>query len=242
MINFEGKTALITGASGSIGQSCSKLLHDLGANLVISGTRQDKLQELAQSLGDKRVRVHRCDLNDYDALEDLINKIDELDILVCNAGITDDALSIRMSIESFEKVLRVNLTASFALNKAAIKKMMKRRYGRIVNVSSVVGFSGNPGQANYCASKAGLVSMSKAIAGEFAERGITVNCVAPGFIESNMTNKLTPDQKDAIFKKIPAKKFGMPSDVANAIAFLASDAAAYINGSTIHVNGGMLML
>jgi 3-oxoacyl-[acyl-carrier protein] reductase len=161
---------------------------------------------------------------------------------VCNAGITDDGLSIRMSVESFEKVLRINLTASFVLNKAAVKKMMKKRYGRIINISSIVGFSGNAGQANYCASKAGLVAMSKAIAQEFAERGITINCVAPGFIESNMTDKLTQDQKDAIYKKIPAKRLGLPSDVANAVAFLASDAAAYITGNTIHVNGGMLMV
>lgn len=242
MIDLKGRTALITGATGSIGWSCSKLLHLLGANLVISGTRQDKLQELAQSLGNERCQISRCDLSDYQACEELVSQVDQIDILVCNAGITDDALSVRMSVESFEKVLRINLTSSFVLNKAAVKKMMKKRYGRIINISSVVGFSGNPGQANYCASKAGLVAMSKAIAGEFAERGITVNCVAPGFIESNMTDKLTQDQKDAISKKIPAKRLGIPDDVASAVAFLASDAAAYITGNTIHVNGGMLMV
>ena len=242
MIDLSGKTALVTGATGSIGWSCSKLLHSLGANLVISATKQDKLDELASSLGGQRVKIHRCDLSDYDACQELISQVDVIDILVCNAGITDDGLSIRMSVESFEKVLRINLTASFVLNKAAVKKMMKKRYGRIINISSIVGFSGNAGQANYCASKAGLVAMSKAIAQEFAERGTTINCVAPGFIESNMTDKLTQDQKDAIYKKIPAKRLGLPSDVANAVAFLASDAAAYITGNTIHVNGGMLMV
>jgi 3-oxoacyl-[acyl-carrier protein] reductase len=181
-------------------------LHLLGANLVISGTRQDKLQELAQSLGNERCQISRCDLSDYQACEELVSQVDQIDILVCNAGITDDALSVRMSVESFEKVLRINLTSSFVLNKAAVKKMMKKRYGRIINISSVVGFSGNPGQANYCASKAGLVAMSKAIAGEFAERGITVNCVAPGFIESNMTDKLTQEYYDSIAEKLKAEK------------------------------------
>ncbi len=242
MLDFTGKTALVTGASGSIGWSCSKLLHSLGANVVISGTKQEKLMQLADELDNKRCQIKPCDLSDFAACEQLIADMETIDILVCNAGITDDNLSIRMSNDSFEKVLRVNLTASFVLNKAAVKKMMKKRYGRIVNISSVVGFSGNPGQANYCASKAGLVAMSKAIAQEFAERGITVNCVAPGFIESNMTDKLNEEQKSAIYKKIPAGRLGLPVDVANAVAFLSSDCASYINGNTVHVNGGMLML
>jgi 3-oxoacyl-[acyl-carrier protein] reductase len=217
------------------------LLHSLGAHVIITGTNEAKLESLAQELGGN-CTVKVCDLRNQDLCEKLVEDIERLDMLVCNAGITQDGLSIRMSVESFEKVLQINLTASFILNKAAIKKMMKQQYGRIVNISSVVGFSGNPGQANYCASKAGLVGMSKSLAQEVAKRNITVNCVAPGFISSDMTEKLTQEQKEAIYQKIPAGRFGSAEDVANSVAFLLSDNASYINGSTIHVNGGMLML
>jgi 3-oxoacyl-[acyl-carrier protein] reductase len=241
MINFNGKVALVTGASGSIGGACSRMLHSLGAHVIISGTNQAKLDTLAQELGGN-CTVKVCDLENQDLCEKLVDEIERLDILVCNAGITQDALSIRMPVESFEKVLKINLTASFILNKAAIKKMIRQQYGRIVNISSVVGFSGNPGQANYCASKAGLVGMSKSLAQEVAKKNVTVNCVAPGFISSDMTAKLTQEQKEVIYQKIPAARFGSPEDVASAVAFLASENASYISGSTIHVNGGMLML
>lgn len=241
MINFDNKTALVTGASGSIGKACAKLLHSNGAHVILSGTNQKKLDSLANELG-SRCEIKVCNLSDHSAAEKLVEDIEDLDILVCNAGITEDALSIKMSVESFKKVLDVNLVASFVLNKAAVKKMMRKRYGRIINISSVVGFIGNPGQANYCASKAGLVGMSKAMAAEVATRGVTINCIAPGFIESNMTDKLNDQQKEYMRGKIPAGRFGDPSDVANAVAFLSSEQSAYINGHTIHINGGMLML
>jgi 3-oxoacyl-[acyl-carrier protein] reductase len=241
MIDFTGQKALITGASGSIGGACSKLLHSLGAHVIISGTNEEKLQQLGSEL-QSNYTISVCNLDDPQMCEQLVSCVADLDILVCNAGITKDGLSMRMPLEAFEQVLKINLTASFILNKAAIKQMMKKQYGRIVNISSVVGFSGNPGQANYCASKAGLVGMSKSLAQEVAKRNITVNCVAPGFIASNMTDNLSHEQKEAIYQKIPAARFGAPEDVANAVAFLASAKASYINGSTIHVNGGMLML
>ncbi|AVP87861.1 hypothetical protein phytr_9330 [Candidatus Phycorickettsia trachydisci] len=241
MINFKNKIALVTGASGSIGRACAKLLHAHGAHVILSGTNLNKLDDLANELG-TRCEIKACDLSDHAAAEKLVEDLDDLDILVCNAGITEDSLSIKMSVDSFKKVLDVNLVASFVLNKAAVKKMMRKRYGRIINISSVVGFIGNPGQANYCASKAGLVGMSKAMAAEVATRGVTINCIAPGFIESNMTDKLNDQQKEYMKGKIPAGRFGEPQDVANAVAFLASEQSSYINGHTIHVNGGMLML
>lgn len=242
MINFSNKKVLVTGASGSIGGACSKLFSQLGAHVIISGTNQAKLEQLAKEMGEENCTIKICDLDNQDLCAKLIEEIEHLDVLVCNAGITQDALSMRMAVESFEKVLKINLTASFILNKAAIKKMIKQPSGRIVNISSVVGFSGNPGQSNYCASKAGLVGMSKSLAQEVAKRNITINCVAPGFIASDMTAKLTQEQKEAIYQKIPAARFGSAEDVAHAVAFLASDNASYISGSTIHVNGGMLML
>jgi len=241
MIDLKGKTALVTGASGGIGGAAAKTLHKLGAHVVLSGTNKTKLDAVAQALGDN-CAIAVCDLTDQEACARLVDSMEKLDILVCNAGITKDTLALRMSVEDFESVIDVNLVASFILNKAAIAKMMKERYGRIINISSVVGVSGNPGQANYCASKAGLIGMTKALAYEVATRGITVNTVAPGFIASNMTDVLTDQQKDMISAKIPMKSMGKPEDVANAIAFLASDAAAYITGQTIHINGGMLMV
>jgi 3-oxoacyl-[acyl-carrier protein] reductase len=241
MIDLKGTDALITGASGGIGAAIAKLLHNLGAHVYISGSNEQKLQNLGKELGD-RYTIRVCNLSDSNACAELITAIDKLDILVCNAGITKDTLSIRMKDEDFDSVIDVNLKANFILNREAIKKMMRNRYGRIINISSVVGVSGNPGQANYCASKAGLIGMSKSLAQEVASRGITINCVAPGFIESSMTDVLTADQREIIMRKIPQQLLGKPEDVANAVAFLASPLASYITGQTIHVNGGMLMV
>jgi len=241
MLNLEGKTALVTGASGAIGSATAKLLHSLGADLVISGTRKEKLENLSTELG-SRVTIRTCDLHDEADCQKMVEEIEKIDILVCNAGITQDMLAIKMSNESFAEVLDINLKASFILNRSAIQKMIRAKAGRIINISSIVAVSGNPGQANYCASKAGLIGMTKSLAIEVASRGVTVNAVAPGFIESDMTGKLNDAQKDAILSKIPSKSMGMPKDIANAIAFLASDEASYITGQTIHVNGGMLMV
>jgi 3-oxoacyl-[acyl-carrier protein] reductase len=239
-IDLTGQTALITGATGAIGGAIAKTLHSLGAHIVISGTNNEKLISLGELLGENYTAIP-CDLSNSLSCEALISSIEKLDILVCNAGITKDMLSIKMSNEDFAQVLSVNLTSSFILNREAIKKMMKVRYGRIINISSIVGFTGNAGQANYAASKAGLVGMTKSLALEVASRNITINCVAPGFIESDMTDKLSDLQKEYIFAKIPNKKFGKPDDVAHSVAFLASEFASYITGQTIHINGGMAM-
>jgi 3-oxoacyl-[acyl-carrier protein] reductase len=241
MTNLNGKTALITGASGSIGRSITKKLHGLGAHVFISGSNEEKLVELGKEL-ENNYTIKPCNLSDIKAAEQLIADIEKLDILVCNAGINRDNLAIRMTDEDFSAVIDINLKTNFVLNREAIKKMMKNRYGRIINISSVVGVSGNPGQANYCASKAGLIGMSKSLAYEVASRGITVNAVAPGFITSNMTDALTDTQKEMIVQKIPAKVLGTPDDVANVVVFLASAESSYITGQTIHVNGGMLMV
>jgi 3-oxoacyl-[acyl-carrier protein] reductase len=241
MFDLSGKVALITGASGSIGNASVKLLHKLGSHVIISGTNVTKLEALAQELGNN-CTIKPCNLTDANAISKFIEEIEHLDILVCNAGITKDMLAIKLSLAAFQEVIDVNLTASFILNQGAIKKMMKSRYGRIVNISSVVGVMGNPGQSNYCASKAGIIGMSKALAMEVATRGITINCIAPGFIESNMTDVLTDAQKEMILPKIPMKHIGKPEDIANAVAFLVSEASSYITGQTLHVNGGMLMV
>lgn len=241
MFSLEGKTALITGASGAIGSEAAKVLHAQGADLVISGTRKEKLETLASELG-SRVTIRICDLGDEADCQKMVEEMEKIDILVCNAGITQDMLAIKMSNESFGKVLDINLKASFILNRTAIQKMMRARTGRIINISSIVAISGNPGQANYCASKAGLIGMTKSLAIEVASRSITINAVAPGFIESDMTAKLNEAQQEGILSRIPSKKMGSPRDIANAIAFLASDEAGYITGQTIHVNGGMLMV
>ncbi|MCC2647110.1 MAG: fabG [Rickettsiaceae bacterium] len=240
MLNLQNKIALITGASGGIGAACAKLLNQLGAHVIISGTNEDKLKELSKSLNPNHT-IKTCDLKDTGACEELVNSIDKLDILVCNAGITKDNLIIKMTEADFDEVINVNLKAAFILNKAAARKMMRERYGRIINISSVVAFSGNAGQCNYTASKAGLVGMSKSLSLEVATRGITVNTVAPGFIETNMTAKLGEEIKEAILNKIPLKKMGTPEDIAASVAFLASNEASYITGQTIHVNGGMYM-
>ena len=241
MTNLSGKTAFITGASGSIGRAITKKLHVLGAHVFISGSKEEKLVELGKEL-ESNYTIKTCNLSDVKAAEQLIAEIEKIDILVCNAGINRDNLAIRMTEEDFGTVIDINLKTNFILNREAIKKMMRNRYGRIINISSVVGVSGNPGQANYCASKAGLIGMTKSLAYEVASRGITVNAVAPGFIVSNMTDALTDAQKEVIMQKIPAKTLGTPDDVANVVAFLAAPESSYITGQTIHVNGGMLMV
>jgi len=241
MIDLSGKKALITGASGAIGKAITKLMHSLGAHVIISGSNEGNLQELGHSLKDNYT-IAVCNLLNPEECQSLISNVDQLDILVCNAGITADTLAIRMTNDMFNQVIDINLKANFILNREALKKMSKSRYGRIINISSVVAVAGNPGQANYCASKAGLIGMTKSLAYEGASRSVTVNVVAPGFITSNMTDKLNDVQKEAILQKVPLKAMGKPEDVANAVAFLASNAASYITGQTMHVNGGMLMV
>ncbi len=245
MFDLTGKTALVTGASGGIGGAIARSLHGCGVSVAISGTRQDALDTLAGELG-SRVAVLPCDLGDLDAAAALPGRVDEalgqLDILVNNAGLTRDNLSMRMKDEEWDRVLAVNLTAGFRLAKASLRGMMKRRWGRIVAITSVVGQTGNPGQANYAASKAGMTGMSKALAQEVASRGITVNCVAPGMIETAMTDALDQGQRDRMLGAIPAGRLGTPDDVAACVVFLASEEAAYVTGQTLHVNGGMAMI
>jgi 3-oxoacyl-[acyl-carrier protein] reductase len=245
MFTLENQVALITGATGGIGREIAKTLHQQGAIVAISGTKESVLSELAAELGD-RAHVFACNLSDKESVEALVPTVEaalgKIDILVNNAGITRDGLSMRMKDEDWEDVLNVNLTSTFRLCRAVTKGMMKRRYGRIINVASVVGFSGNPGQVNYVASKAGMVGLSKSLALELATRGITVNCVAPGFITSAMTDVLSDSVKDGILSTIPMKRMGTATEIATSIAFLASQEAAYITGQTIHVNGGMVCL
>jgi 3-oxoacyl-[acyl-carrier protein] reductase len=244
MFKLTGKTALVTGATGGIGSEIAKALAKQGAKVVLSSTKEEKLKELAAQIGGD-VKYIPCDLSDKVAVDALFDKAEELvgqiDILVCNAGITRDNLILRMKDEDFEQVIDVNLKSTFILNRNAVKKMMRRKYGRVINIASVVGVTGNPGQCNYVASKAGMIGMTKSIAQEVASRNITLNCVAPGFIESPMTEVLTEAQKTAILTKIPAGKMGLATDIAKAVAFLASEDASYITGHTLHVNGGMFM-
>ncbi|WP_394152585.1 3-oxoacyl-[acyl-carrier-protein] reductase [Loktanella salsilacus] len=245
MFDLTGKTALVTGASGGIGGAIATALHNAGATVGLSGTRVEPLEALAAQLGD-RVHVLPCNLSDAEAVTALpkqaIEAMGSLDILVNNAGITRDNLFMRMSDDEWSSVLDVNLTSTMRLCKGAIRGMMKARWGRIINISSVVGATGNPGQANYAASKAGMVGMSKSIAYEVASRGITVNCVAPGFIATAMTDKLNDDQKGAILGQIPAGRMGDAEEIAAAVLYLSSKEAAYVTGATLHVNGGMAML
>lgn len=245
MFDLTGKNALVTGASGGIGGEIAKALHGAGATVGLSGTRVEPLEALAAELGD-RAHVLPCNLSDADAVDALPKQAAEamgsVDILVNNAGITRDQIFMRMSDAEWADVLDVNLTSTMRLCKGVIRGMMKARWGRIVNVSSIVGATGNPGQANYAASKAGMVGMSKSIAYEVASRGITVNCVAPGMIETAMTDKLTDDQKDKIYAQIPAGRMGSPEEIASAALYLASSEAGYITGSVLHVNGGMAMI
>ena len=245
MFDLTEKTALVTGATGGIGAEIAKSLHAQGAIIGISGRNEEKLSALAAELGE-RVHILPADLSSSDAVKDLVKRADEamgqIDILVNNAGLTRDGLSMRMSDDDWQDVLNVNLTAPFKLAQAVQRGMMKRRYGRIINISSIVGVTGNPGQCNYVASKAGMIGWSKSMAAEIASRGITVNCIAPGFIATAMTDALNDDQKAAINATIPAKKMGTSADIAAAATYLASTEAGYVTGQTIHVNGGMAMI
>ncbi len=245
MFDLTGKCALVTGASGGIGADIARTLHGAGATVGLSGTRVEPLEALARDLGE-RAHVLPCNLSDADAVDALpkqaIEAMGAVDILVNNAGVTRDNLFMRMSDDEWQSVINVNLTATFKLCKGVMRGMMKARWGRIVNISSVVGATGNPGQANYAASKAGMIGMSKSLAYEVASRGITVNAVAPGFIATAMTEKLTDDQKTAIMGQIPAGRMGEAHEIAAAVLYLSSAEAAYVTGTTLHVNGGMAML
>jgi 3-oxoacyl-[acyl-carrier protein] reductase len=245
MFDLTGKKALVTGASGGIGEAIARALHAQGATVGLHGTRVEKLEALAGELGN-RVKLFPADLSNRDAVKALAQKaeadLEGVDILVNNAGITKDGLFVRMSDSDWDSVLEINLGSVFRLTRELTHPMMRRRGGRIINITSVVGVTGNPGQTNYCASKAGMIGMSKALAAEIATRNVTVNCVAPGFIESAMTDKLNDKQKEAIMSAIPSKRMGTGAEVAAAVVFLASAEAAYITGQTIHVNGGMAMI
>jgi 3-oxoacyl-[acyl-carrier protein] reductase len=245
MFNLSGKTALVTGASGGIGGAIARSLHAQGATVAISGTRREALDTLAATFGD-RVHVLPCDLSDKEAVEALVPAAEaamqKLDILVANAGITRDNLFVQLSDEAWDTVIAVNLTATFRLSRAAVKGMMRRRFGRVIGITSVVGITGNPGQGNYTAAKAGMIGMIKTLGAEYAKRGVTANCVAPGFIATPMTDKLNDKQRDAILGRVPAGRLGGPDDIAAAVVYLASDEAAYVTGQTLHVNGGMAMI
>ena len=245
MFDLTGRKALVTGATGGLGGAIARTLHAQGASVAISGTRAEALEALAAELGE-RVVIAPCNLSDKDSVEALVptaeEKLGGLDILVNNAGITRDNLFMRLKDEDWDSVLAVNLTAAFRLSRAAVKSMMRRRYGRIVAIGSVVGTTGNPGQGNYAAAKAGLIGMSKALAAEVASRNITVNVVAPGFIESPMTQALNEKQREDILSGVPMGRLGEGADVAAAVAFLASTEAGYVTGQTLHVNGGMAMI
>ncbi|KAF0117103.1 MAG: 3-oxoacyl-acyl-carrier protein reductase [Rhodospirillaceae bacterium] len=245
MFDLTGKCALVTGASGGIGGAVVHALHGRGAVVGLSGTRRATLEERAAVLGE-RAFVLPCDLNDTQAVERLMGEAEatlgRVDILVNTAGLTRDALILRMKDDDWTTVLNVNLTAAFRLSRAAVRGMMKRRFGRIVNITSIVGVTGNPGQANYAAAKAGMIGMTKSLAAEMASRGITVNCLAPGFIATAMTDALPTARRDSLMAAIPTGRLGTPEDIANAVLFLASSEAGYITGQTLHVNGGLAMI
>jgi 3-oxoacyl-[acyl-carrier protein] reductase len=245
MFDLTGKTALVTGATGGIGGAIARALHRQGATVVLSGTRAEALALIASELGE-RSHVIPCNLADKEAVEALVPKAEEamgkLDILIANAGITRDNLFVQLKDEDWDEVVAVNLTATFRLARAAVRGMMRRRFGRIIAITSVVGVTGNPGQVNYTASKAGIIGMVKSIAAEYARRNVTANAIAPGFIATAMTERLNDKQKEAILTRVPAGKLGSAADVAAAAVYLASDEAAYVTGQTIHVNGGMAMI
>jgi 3-oxoacyl-[acyl-carrier protein] reductase len=244
MFDLTGKTALVTGATGGIGAAVARALHAQGATVAISGTRAAVLETLAGELG-SRVHVLPCDLADKDAVEKLVPdaeaKMEKLDILVANAGVTKDNLFVQLKDEDWDQVIAINLTSTFRLTRAAVKTMMRRRYGRVIGISSVVGVTGNPGQGNYTASKAGLIGMMKTVGAEYAKRNVTAKCIAPGFIATPMTDKLNEKQREGILARVPAGRLGTPADIASAAVYLASDEAAYVTGQTIHINGGMAM-
>ncbi|MFL5103166.1 MAG: 3-oxoacyl-[acyl-carrier-protein] reductase [Xanthobacteraceae bacterium] len=245
MFDLTGKAALVTGASGGIGGAIARALHAQGATVAISGTRRDALDALAGELA-SRVHVLTCDLADKDAVEALVPSCEQamgkLDILVANAGITRDNLLVQLSDQAWDEVIALNLTATFRLARSAVKTMMRRRHGRIIGITSVVGVTGNPGQGNYTASKAGLIGMIKTLGAEYAKRGVTANCIAPGFIKTPMTDALNDKQRETILTKVPANRLGTPEDIAAAAVYLSSNEAAYVTGQTIHVNGGMAMI
>lgn len=245
MFELTGKTALVTGATGGIGGGIARALHRQGAVVAISGTRREALDALAAELKE-RVHVLPCNLADKEQVEALVPQAEEamgkLDILVANAGITKDNLFVQLRDEDWDSVIDINLTATFRLSRAAMKTMMRRRFGRIIGITSVVGVTGNPGQGNYTAAKAGMIGMMKSIAKEYARRGVTANCIAPGFISTAMTDKLNDKQREAILQMVPANRLGTPDDVAAAVVYLASDEAGYVTGQTLHVNGGMAMI
>jgi 3-oxoacyl-[acyl-carrier protein] reductase len=244
MNNLENKNIIVTGASGGIGNAIIKTLNEAGANILASGTRIEKLEELKDNF--KKIKILKFDISQSDKIEEFIeNATSELggslDGIVNNAGITQDNLAIRMSLDEWQKVININLTSTFLMSKFAIKKMLKNKSGKIVNITSVVGHTGNLGQANYTASKAGIVAMSKSLAIEYAKKNININCISPGFIQTAMTDKIDDKFKEVIISKIPSARLGKPDDIANAVLFLSSEQSSYINGETIHVNGGMYM-
>ncbi|MCX5614188.1 3-oxoacyl-[acyl-carrier-protein] reductase [Bombella saccharophila] len=247
MFSLSGKMALITGASGGIGAAIARQLHERGAIVVLSGTREGALQEVAATLGQERVHIVTANLSDATAADELVSRAEEaaghpLDILVNNAGLTRDTLAVRMKDEDWTQVLKVDLESPFRLARAALKGMQRRRSGRIISISSIVGTIGNPGQANYAAAKAGLVGMSKSLAQEAGRRGVTVNVVAPGFVETAMTDALPDSVREKLTSNIPLGRMGKPEDVAGAVVYLASDEAGWVTGTTLHVNGGMAMV
>jgi 3-oxoacyl-[acyl-carrier protein] reductase len=245
MFDLTGKTALVTGATGGIGGAIARAFHAQGATVAVSGTRRELLDQLAAEL-QERVHVLPCNLADKEAVEALVPSSEQamgrLDILVANAGITRDNLFVQLSDEAWDEVVAVNLTATFRLARAAVRGMMRRRFGRVIGITSVVGVTGNPGQSNYTATKAGMIGMIKSIAQEYAKRGVTANCIAPGFIATPMTDKLNDKQREAILARVPAGRLGTGADVAAAAIYLASEEAAYVTGLTLHVNGGMAMI
>jgi 3-oxoacyl-[acyl-carrier protein] reductase len=244
MNDLKDKNIIVTGASGGIGNSIVKKLNDSGANILASGTKVEKLEDLKSKF--KNIKTLKFDISQIDKIEEFVDKATNeiggnLDCIINNAGITQDNLAIRMSLEEWKKVIDINLTSTFLLSKFSIKKMLKNKSGKIINITSVVGHTGNLGQANYTASKAGIVAMSKSLAIEYAKKNININCISPGFIKTAMTDKIDEKFKDIIISKIPSARLGEPEDIANAVVFLASNQSNYINGETLHVNGGMYM-